>query len=67
MCRLADRGVVHVEIRADCANDHLARVQAYADADSHAMLPPHGFGVLLDHLLHPQRRVARPYGVIFVG
>jgi len=50
---LADRRVVHVKIAADGAHDHLARVQAHADAGRHAMLPSHQLGVPLDRLLHP--------------
>ena len=38
MRRLADRRVVHVQIAADGAHDHLARVQPDADADRHAVL-----------------------------
>ena len=33
----------------------------------HALGPPHLLGVLLDRVLHPERRVARPHGVVLVG
>ena len=63
---LAHRGVVHVQIGADRAHDHLARVQAHADADRDAVLPSHALGVPLHRLLHPERRIARAHRVVLV-
>ena len=34
---LADGRVVHVQVVADRADDHLARVEAHADLDGHAL------------------------------
>jgi len=56
-----------VQITADGAHDNLARVQADPDADGDAFLAAHAFGVSLHGLLHPERRIARPHGVIFMG
>jgi len=50
--RLSDGRVIHVEVGGDGADHDLARVQPYADADGHALHPPHPIGVLLDRLLH---------------
>ena len=35
--------------------------------DRHPMRASHALGVLLDRLLHPQRRVAGAHGVVLVG
>jgi hypothetical protein len=67
MSRLSDRGVVHPQVAADRSHDHFTRVQADPDLDGHALGAPHFFRVLLDRLLHPERGIARPYGVIFMG
>ena len=56
-----------MQITADGAHDNLARVQADPDADGDAFLAAHAFGVSLHGLLHPERRIARPHGVIFMG
>ena len=37
------------------------------DLDEHALGPSHGLGVLLDRVLHPERRVAGPHRVILMG
>ena len=65
--RLPDRRVVHVEVAADGAHDDLAGVQADADLDRDALAPPEVLGVLLDGLLHPERGIAGPDGVVLVG
>ena len=67
MGRLADGRVVHVEVAADGADDHLAGVHPDPDVQGHARGPVHLLGVALDRLLHPQRGVARPHRVILVG
>ena len=67
MGRLPDRRVVHVQIRPDGADDDLAGVEADADLDRHAVGAEDSLGVLLDGLLHPERRVAGAHGVVLVG
>ena len=64
---LAHRGVVHAQITADRAHHDLARVEAEPDLDRSAFRAVNVFRVLLHRFLHPQRRVARPHGVILVG
>jgi hypothetical protein len=56
-----------VQIVADRADHHLAGVQPHADLDEYAFGPPHGLGILLDRVLHPERRVARPHRVILMS
>jgi hypothetical protein len=56
-----------MEISADGAHDDLARVQPDADLDHGRVRAAHLVRVLLHALLHPERRVARPHGVILVG
>jgi hypothetical protein len=67
MRRLADRGIVHVQIRPDGTYDHLARVEPHADLDGHALRAEDLLRIPCDALLHPQRRVTRPDGMILVG
>ena len=67
MGRLPDRRVVHVEIRPDGADDHLARVEAHADLEGHPVRAEDPLRVLRDRLLHAQRRIARPYRVVLVS
>ena len=67
MRRLADGRVVHVEIAADGAHDDLAGVQPDADLDHGRVRASHLLRVLLHALLHPERRVAGPHGVVLVG
>ena len=67
MGRLTDRRVVHVQIGPDGADDHLAGVEPHADLDGHPVRAEDTLRVLRDRLLHPQRRVARPHGVVLVG
>jgi hypothetical protein len=66
MGRLSDRGVVHVQVRADSPNDHLTRIQTHADPQRDAVLTPDALGILLDRLLPAERRVARPDCVVLV-
>jgi hypothetical protein len=51
----ADGGVVHMQIGAKGAHDHLARVQVHADAKRNAQLAANLLGVLLDRLLKVRR------------
>ena len=67
MGRLADRRVVHVEIAADGAHDDLARVEPDPDLHVHAVRAARLLRVAHHQLLHPQRRIARPHGVVLVG
>jgi hypothetical protein len=64
--RLPDRGVVHVEVAADRADDDLAGVEADADVHRHAERAMHALRVLADALLHAKRGVARSDRVLFV-
>ena len=64
---LTHRRVVHVEIRPDRPNHHVTRVQTHADLDGHPETAKHALGVPLHRLLHPQRGVTGPHGVILVG
>jgi hypothetical protein len=66
MGRLADGRVVHVQIAADGAHDNLARVEPDPDLDVDAVGATSLLRVMLDQLLHTQRGVARPYGVVLV-
>jgi hypothetical protein len=56
-----------VQVAADGANHHLARVEAHPDLDRHSVTAKHLLRVALHRLLHPQGRVARPHRVILVG
>ena len=67
MRRLADGRVVHVQIAADGAHDDLAGVEPDADLHVHAVGAAHLLRVALHLLLHPERRVAGPHGVVLVG
>ena len=64
---LPDRCVIHVEVTADRAHDHSTGVQADANSDRDAFSPSRAIAVPSDRLLHHERRVARPHGVILVG
>ena len=66
MDRLAHRGVVHVQVVADQANDHLAGVEPDPDLDLGAVLPPQLRQVPPHAVLHRQRGVARSDGVVLV-
>ena len=67
MGRLADRRVVHVQIAADGAHDDLARVEPDPDLHVHAVRVARLLRVAHHQLLHPERRIARPDGVVLVG
>ena len=64
---LADRRVVHAEIAADGAHDHLAGVESDADLDLDTVLPAQLGGVAGDRLLHGEGGVAGADGVVLVG
>jgi hypothetical protein len=64
---LPHRRVVHAEIAAYGADDHLPRVQADADVGAHGLRPPERFGVAGHGLLHLERRVTGAHGVVLVG
>ena len=51
--RLTNRRVVHVQIRPDGADDHLAGVEPYADLDGNPVRAEDALRVLRDALLHP--------------
>jgi hypothetical protein len=65
--RLADGGVIHVEVATNGAHDDLARVEPDADLDDRPMRASHRFRIRLHALLHPERGVARAHRVIFMG
>ena len=65
--RLPNGRVVHVQVGTDGADDHLARVEPHADLEGHPLRAEHTLRVLRHRLLHPERRVARPHGVVLVG
>src|SRR5215467_4249593 len=54
MSRLADRRVVHAEVRADGPNHHVTGVEADPDSHGDAMGPKRLARVSLHRLLHPQ-------------
>jgi hypothetical protein len=56
-----------MQIRPDCADDHLAGVETHADLDGHSLRAEDPLRVLRDRLLHPQRRIASPHRVILMG
>jgi hypothetical protein len=64
---LPHRRVVHAEVAADGAHDHVTRVQSHPDPHGDALSPAHLLGVALHRLLHPQCGVAGADRVILVG
>ena len=65
--RLADGGVVHVEIAADGAHDDFPRVEPDPDLHVHAVCAARALRVARHQLPHPERRVARAHRVVLVG
>ena len=55
-----------MQIVADGPHHHLPRVQADPDLHLHPMRAAHLLAVAADRLLHGQRRIAGPYGVVFM-
>ena len=64
---LAQGRVVHVQVVANGADHHFARVEAHADLHLHAVCPAHLGAIVADGLLHSQGGVTGPDGVIFMG
>ena len=64
---LAHRRVVHAEIAPDRPHDHLAGVEADANLDLDAVIPPDLGRVAADGLLHREGGVAGAHGVVLVG
>ena len=60
------RGVVHAQVVADLADDDVARVEADAHAERHAVLHAHVVGVLAHGIAQMQRRVAGAMRVVLV-
>src|SRR5215475_11813275 len=67
MSRLADRCVVHAEVRADRPDDHVAGIQADTDSHGDAVGPKCLARVSLHRLLHPQGGVTSTDRVILMG
>ena len=67
MGRLADGAIVHGQVIADPAHDHLTGVQPDADPERNSVLSPNLVAIGGDGFLHPQGRVTRPHGVVLVG
>src|SRR5262244_1207598 len=66
MSRLADRRVVHAEIRADGANHHVAGIQADPDSHGDAVGQKCLARISLHRLLHPQGSITSTDRVIFM-
>ena len=64
---LAHGGVVHAEIAADRAHDDVSGVEPDADLHLHALRAAQLVRVAPHDVLHPERGVARPHRVIFMG
>jgi hypothetical protein len=56
-----------VQVVANSAHYHLARVQPDADLDVEPLLPSQLLGIPPDGRLHVQGRIARPYRVVLMG
>ena len=65
--RLAHSRVVHAQIAADRAHHDLSGVDADADLHLHALGAAKLLRIAAHDVLHPERRVARSYGMIFLG
>ena len=64
--RLADSGVIHVEVAADRAHDDLAGVEADAEPERHAARALDLLRPAAERLLHAERRVAGARRVVLV-
>ncbi len=64
---LSHRGVIHVEVAPDRAHHHLAGVHPDPDVDRHAGGTPGDLGIAFHRLLHSERRVAGPHGMVLVS
>src|SRR5262245_34588450 len=67
MRRLADGGVVHVQVTADGAHDHLAGIEPYANLHGCAAPALDLVHINVDPPLHPDRRIAGADGVVLVS
>ena len=67
MRRLPHRRVVHVQIAADDAHDHLAGVQPDPDLHIEPLSLAQLLGIAADGVLHAQRGIAGAHGMIFMG
>ena len=59
--------VVHVQVTTNGSHHDFPGIQPNADVDRYALRALDLSGVMLDRLLHAQRRIAGPYGMILVG
>jgi hypothetical protein len=64
---LALRGVVHAQVVADLADDHVPRVEAHARGEAQPVLEPQLVGELAQRVPHRQGRQTRALGVILVS
>jgi hypothetical protein len=64
--RLADGGVVHVQVVADGPHHHLPAVEAHAHLHRDAVRAPHLLAVAADGLLHRQAPITRPHRMILM-
>jgi hypothetical protein len=65
-CVVCPTAVVHAEIAADRPHHHLTSVQADADVSRDSLGALDLYGIGFHGLLHAQRRVARPDGMVFM-
>ena len=59
--------VVHVQVTPNGSHHHFPGMQPNADVDRYALRALDLSGVMLDRLLHAQRRIAGTHGMILVG
>src|SRR2546425_4735188 len=64
---LANGGVVDVQVTSECADHDLPGIEPHSDLHHSRMDPTDLLGVALHAVLHPERGVACPNGVILVG
>src|SRR5215468_5101134 len=67
MCRLPNRAVVHPEIAADRANDHLAGVEPNTNLNGDPAGALQIVPIAADALLHAEGGIARSYRVVLMG
>src|SRR5207302_119107 len=61
------RGVVHVEVAADGADDDVTGVEADANLDEYTLPGLHALRVPFHRLLHPQGCITGPHRVVLMG
>ena len=64
--RLADGRVVHMQIVANGAHHYLTSVEPDPDLHRQSLRAPHLLSIALHDLLHSERRIAGPHGMIFM-